>query len=111
MTKISKHPAPTLNLEVWNPSFEKDRHTPRFDVLTVTAHNLQHELIAGRLQSTQILEEYHRSICEHNGYLNAVFALAPGAMKRAQEMDARRTKGKFLGPLHGIPILIKVCIS
>jgi hypothetical protein len=109
MTKISGRSILT-NSKGWIPRFRNAHHTPLFDVFTMTAHDLQDELIAGRLRSTQVLEEYYRTICAHNDYLNAVFVLAPGAMSRAQEMDIRRAKGEFLGPLHGIPILIKVCI-
>ncbi|PVH71885.1 hypothetical protein DL98DRAFT_596563 [Cadophora sp. DSE1049] len=96
------------NLNGWVPVFGgTQRRQPSFDVLTATAHHLQDELIAGRLRSKQILEEYYGTICTHNEYLNVVYVLAPGAMKRAQEMDVKRSNGEFLGPLHGIPILVK----
>ena len=32
-------------------------------------------------------------------------------MERASEMDSMRLAGKTLGPLHGIPILLKVCYN
>lgn len=82
-----------------------------FDSLRATADYLQKELTAGRLTSTQIVEEYHRSIERYNGYLNAVYELAPHAMTRAQEMDKLRSEGRVLGPLHGIPIILKVSPS
>ena len=69
--------------------------------------SLQEELSAGRLRSTQLVEEYQRSICMYNGWLGAD-QLAPDAMDRARETDSMRLAGKPLGPLHGIPILIKV---
>jgi len=83
-------------------------HQPLFDTLTATADDLQKELIKGTIKSTQIVEEYHRSILAHNGVLNAVYELASGAMQRAKEMDELRAGGTFLGPFHGIPILVKV---
>lgn len=79
-----------------------------FDTLRATAESLQQELTAGRLKSTQIVKEYQRSIDRYNGYLNAVYELAPDAMKRAEEMDQLRSEGRVLGPLHGIPIILKV---
>lgn len=42
----------------------------------------------------------------YNGWLGAD-QLAPDAMDRARETDSMRLAGKPLGPLHGIPILIK----
>lgn len=65
-------------------------------------------MIAGTLKSTDLVEEYVRQTEKHNSYLRAVSVYAPGALEQAQEMDARRQSGEFLGPLHGIPILIKV---
>ena len=82
--------------------------TNLFNIFTTTAEELQLGLNAGKWKSTQIVEEHHRAICEYNGYLNAVYELAEGAMARAAEMDKLRVEGKVLGALHGIPILIKV---
>jgi len=91
------------------PSFpDQASHEPLFDTLTATAEDLQRQLVKGSLKSTQIVEEYHRSIIAYNGVLNAVYELASGASRRAEELDKLRADGKFLGPLHGIPILIKV---
>jgi amidase len=39
--------------------------------------------------------------------LNAVIATFPDAIEQAQAMDAELRKGKYRGPLHGIPILLK----
>lgn len=84
------------------------RGPPLFDPLTATAHDLQQMMIAGTLKSTDLVEEYVRQIEKHNSYLRAVSVYAPGAFEQAQELDAKRQAGGFMGPLHGIPILIKV---
>ncbi|KAG6989772.1 amidase [Physcia stellaris] len=92
----------------WVPHFpDLFEHSPSFNTLTATVQSLQDELTAGRLQSIQLVEEYQRSICLYNGWLGAVYQLAPGAMERAQELDSLRQSGKTLGPFHGIPVLIK----
>ncbi|KAF9247882.1 hypothetical protein DTO006G1_5691 [Penicillium roqueforti] len=83
------------------------RGPPLFNTLTATAYDLQQMMIAGTLKSTDLVEEYVRNIEEHNGYLRAVSVYAPVALERAQELDAKREAGEFLGPLHGIPVFIK----
>lgn len=94
----------------WVPHFEDlSTHLSSFNTLTATVQLLQQELSGGRLQSTQIVEEYQRSVCLYNGWLGAVYELALGAMDRARELDSLRDEGKILGPFHGIPILVKVC--
>ncbi|TAQ87151.1 hypothetical protein B7494_g4533 [Chlorociboria aeruginascens] len=81
--------------------------SPRFDALRSTAHELQDLLTAGTLTSTDLVEEYVWRIEQYNTFLNAVSQYAPGVMKRAQELDSERKNGNFLGPLHGIPIILK----
>lgn len=66
-------------------------------------------LSAGQVTSVQILNEYYHQILAYNGYLKAVYQLAPGALDRAKELDDMRARGQVLGPLHGIPILLKAC--
>lgn len=93
----------------WVPHFtDLAQHSPSFSTLTATVQTLQEALSSGHLRSTQLVEEYQRSICLHNEWLGAVYQLAPGAMDRASEMDALRQDGTILGALHGIPILFKV---
>ncbi len=43
----------------------------------------------------------------HGPRLNSVLALDPGALGEARRLDADRRAGRALGPLHGVPILIK----
>ena len=101
---------PKERLAGWVPKYpDLSRHTPSFNTLKATVEYLQAELSTGSLKSTQIIEEYQRSTCIYNEYLGAVYQLAPGAMERARQMDMMRLSGKFLGPLHGIPVLLKVC--
>ncbi len=65
-------------------------------------------LTAGTITSSQILNEYYQQILDYNGYLKAIYQLAPGALKRAEELDARRANSDIIGPLHSIPIILKV---
>jgi hypothetical protein len=81
---------------------------PFFHPLTTSASDLSKLLALGKITSTQILNDYYRQILKYNGYLKAVLQLAPGAIDRARALDAERAKGGSFGPLHGIPVLLKV---
>ncbi|KAI0602996.1 amidase family protein [Biscogniauxia sp. FL1348] len=93
------------HLAGWIPSVTDDG--PKFDPMTTSASALQEMLNSGKLTSVEILNEYYRQILTYNGYLKAVYQLAPGAIDRAKALDSQRASGNILGPLHGIPILLK----
>jgi Asp-tRNA(Asn)/Glu-tRNA(Gln) amidotransferase A subunit family amidase len=80
------------------------------DLLTATAVELQTRLTSGSITSVELVEAGYRQINQYDGYLKAVIETAPGALKRAKYLDEQRSAGKVLGPLHGIPVLIKVYI-
>ncbi|KAI1631317.1 amidase family protein [Biscogniauxia mediterranea] len=96
------------HLAGWIPSVtDNDDDDPKFDPTTTSASALQEMLTSGKLTSVEILNEYYRRILTYNGYLKAVYQLAPGAVDRAKALDSQRASGTVLGPLHGIPILLK----
>lgn len=87
--------------------------TPPFDVLTATASELQGRLKAGTLTSVEIITTYLAQIEKHNhagAKLNAMIGVAPRqfVLKVAEKLDRERTAGKIRGPLHGLPIIVKV---
>jgi amidase len=75
-----------------------------------TVADLQAKMNAGSLTSEQLTKYYLQRILEldQNGPgVNAVIELNPDAIRIAQQMDDLRRHGKILGPLHGMPVLIK----
>lgn len=87
-----------------------------FNVLTVTASELQERLAASTLTSLQIATGYLSQIEKHNDSgmrLNAMITIAPEELvyRRARELDRERKEGRVKGPLHGIPIIVKVGIE
>ena len=75
-----------------------------------TVADLQAKMNAGTLTSEQLTQYYLRRILDldQNGPgVNAVIELNPDALRIAQQMDDLRRHGKILGPMHGIPVLIK----
>jgi amidase len=71
---------------------------------------LQQTLASGAAASTTLTTEYLQRIDAMNRKgpaLRAVIAVNPDALAQAKASDARRKAKKLLGPLDGIPILIK----
>src|SRR6266481_8772613 len=75
-----------------------------------TVAQLQAEMASGRLTAEQLTKEYIGRIAalDQNGPgVNAVIELNPDALVMARNADALRRRGIVLGPLHGIPVLLK----
>src|SRR5215470_6630813 len=75
-----------------------------------TVAQLQAEMAAGTLTSEELTKEYlARIIALDQGGpgVNAVIQINPNALVMARRADALRRQGKILGPLHGIPVLLK----
>ncbi len=75
-----------------------------------TIDQLQKLLTTGKISAVQLTQLYLDRIAAHNKKgpaLNAVIELNPDALAIARQCDAERKQKKTLGPLHGIPVLIK----
>lgn len=75
-----------------------------------TVSQLQAEMAAGKLTSENLTKEYiARIIALDQGGpgVNAVIELNPDALEIARSMDKLRKRGIVLGPLHGLPVLVK----
>ena len=79
----------------------------------MTVPELQERLAASTLTSLQIVAIYLSRIETHQDSgvrLNAMITVALKELvyKRAKELDWERNEGGVKGPLHGIPIIVKV---
>jgi len=75
-----------------------------------TVAQLQAEMASGKLTSEELTREYITRIIalDQNGPgVNAVIELNPDALEMAKRADQLRRHGIVLGPLHGIPVLLK----
>ena len=61
----------------------------------------------GALTSEQLVGFFLQQIQQKDDYLNAIIAVNPNAMKIARERDKQTEQGISMGPLHGIPIMVK----
>ena len=78
-----------------------------FELEEVSLSQLRQQLKAGRYTEPQVVQLYQARIAELNPKLRAVIELNPDALKDAERLQGERAAGKPLGPLHGMPILIK----
>jgi amidase len=83
--------------------------TPDQDALISCADfaALQVALGRGRLTAESLTHWHLARIKRLDDRLRGMLELNPAALKEARAADARRTEGKSLGPLDGIPIRLK----
>ncbi len=81
-----------------------------FPFLEATVAQLQAEMASGRLTSEQLTRAYigriHALDASGPG-VNSIMELNPDALAAARQADQQRRHGVVLGPLHGIPVLLK----
>jgi amidase len=78
-----------------------------YDPMEKSVATLQADLATGRTTSVALTKAYIDRIETLNPKLHAVIMINPDALAAAQAADAARANGKILGPLAGLPILIK----
>src|SRR6201984_2287986 len=82
-----------------------------FDLDEATVSDVHAAYKSGALTSVELVQAYLERIraCDQAGpKLNVVIFLNPRALQEAAALDEHlRTTGKFVGPLHGIPVLLK----
>jgi len=75
-----------------------------------TVAQLQAEMASGRLTSEALTREYIGRILafdQDGPGVNSVMEMNPDALAWARHADQLRRQGRVLGPLHGIPVLLK----
>ena len=82
-----------------------------FDPFTATISDIQEAYSSGSLTAVSVVEAYLSQIEAQNDYLHAIIALPPKSLllKQAHELDEERKKSGPRSPLHGIPVVVKVC--
>jgi amidase len=81
-----------------------------FDPVEQTIAQLSQAQSEGRASAEVLTRSYLRRIERYDRQgpkLGAVLAVNPDALTAARSLDAARRAGRILGPLHGIPLLIK----
>jgi amidase len=88
---------------------DADTHS-RIRIEDATIAQLQAAMTSGRLTSEALTRAYIARILafdQDGPGVNSVMELNPDALAMARRADEQRRRGRVLGPLHGIPILLK----
>ena len=101
-----------------SPEYPKDDHLQYsndvyLDFLTATVADLRQLLARREVSSSDLVKGYLKQIDRHNHKgmrLNAVISIAPerDILRQADALDQERAEGRVRGPMHGIPVIIKV---
>lgn len=72
-----------------------------------TVADLRSAFASGQTTARKVAEGYLARISDIDKRLNSIIELNPDALAIADQCDAERKSGKAVGPLHGIPVLLK----
>lgn len=88
-------------------SCNREEPAAAYNVEEVALSQISDDLAAGKTTSAVLTQAYIDRINMYDGPLNGVIAIVPDALQQAAAADARRKEGKALGPLDGVPIILK----
>ncbi|NBU30538.1 MAG: amidase [Actinobacteria bacterium] len=89
-----------------------DPHLPTADLAYTAAADLLQQLADGTTTSEALVEGFLSRIAAIDApgthiELRSVLAVAADALDQARQRDQQRSAGQIVGPLHGVPVLIK----
>ena len=71
------------------------------------AHQQAQAIASGEITSAALVKGYLARIEQLDGKVNSVLSVNPNALEEANAIDKKLANGKTLGPLAGIPVLLK----
>ena len=83
---------------------------PPFQIVETTIDDIHAAYKSGKLTVRQLVQGYLDRI---NAYdksgptINSIITLNPSALEEADNLDAAYKRSGFVGPLHGIPVVVK----
>ncbi|UCD25731.1 MAG: amidase, partial [Gemmatimonadota bacterium] len=82
----------------------------RFDVVEATIGDIHLAMHAGELTARQLVQLYLDRIEAYDKQgpaVNSIITINPNALTRAEELDRQFAESGMVGPLHGIPVIVK----
>jgi amidase len=89
---------------------KSESQTKPFHLLEATIEDIHSAYRSGRLTSHQLVQLYLDRISAYDKKgpgLNAIITINPKALEDANRLDAAFKTSGFVGPLHGIPVILK----
>jgi len=83
---------------------------PTWDVVETTIADVHRAMAAGDLTAVELVQAYLDRIARYDKTgpaINAIITLNPDALARAARLDSAYRVSGFVGPLHGIPVIVK----
>lgn len=77
------------------------------DIVELTIADVQEGFATGKFTAEQLAAAHLQRIERYEPYYNAFTFLNPEALDEARAIDARRVAGEALGPLAGVPVVVK----
>jgi amidase len=77
------------------------------DIVEMTVERAQEGFASGAFTSESLTQAFLDRIAVYNPPYNAIVFMNPGALDDARSSDVRRASGKSLGPLDGVPVVVK----
>lgn len=78
-----------------------------FDVIGATVAEIYSAILTGETTACEVTAQYLERIEAYDDELNSIITVNPDAMERAQSLDEAFASAGPVGPLHGIPIILK----
>jgi len=82
----------------------------RFTVSEATIDDIHAAMRSGKLSARELVQAYLdriRAFDKHGPALNCIISLNPHALEDADRLDTTFKRSGMVGPLHGIPVLVK----
>lgn len=77
------------------------------DIVELTVEGAQAAFASGAATSEALTQAFLDRIARYNPHYNAIIFLNPDALADARAIDRRRAAGEALGPLAGVPVVVK----
>ncbi|WP_222916279.1 amidase family protein [Natrinema sp. SYSU A 869] len=81
--------------------------TDSFDLVEATIADIHAAMADERVTAEALVDRYLARIDAYDGDLNAILTINDDARRRARRLDARFESDGFVGPLHGVPVVLK----
>ena len=78
-----------------------------FELVEASVEEIHAAIEAGETTAAELVDRYAARIDAYDDELNAILTRNPDARSRAERLDERFDAEGFVGPLHGIPIVLK----